>query len=66
MNKIHIGQAYGNRDELVKFAMAFKEFPPRAIPPSFSAVTIMEKVLDNTKLKKATQGNLQSGKKKNR
>jgi hypothetical protein len=35
MNKIHNGQAYGNMDKLVKFAMVFKEFPPRAIPPSF-------------------------------
>jgi hypothetical protein len=35
MNKIHIGQAYGNMDELVKFSMAIKEFPSNVIPRAF-------------------------------
>jgi arylsulfatase A-like enzyme len=60
----HIGQVYGNMDQVVKFAMTFKEFPPRSIPPSFSAATIMEEVLDNIKLQKAIQENTQAPKKK--
>jgi hypothetical protein len=33
-------------DEVMKFAATFKEFPPRSIPPSFSAYTIMEETMN--------------------
>jgi arylsulfatase len=36
----HVGSVYGSIDEVVKFAATFNEFPPRSIPPSFSASTI--------------------------
>jgi arylsulfatase len=45
----HVGQVYGSMDEVMKFAMTFKEFPPRSIPPSFSAATILEETLDSIK-----------------
>ena len=45
----HVPLAYGMIDEVVKFAATFKEFPPRSIPPSFSAVTIMEETLQSIK-----------------
>ena len=51
----HIVQVYGNMDKVVEFAMTFKEFPPRSIPPSFSASTIMEEMLEDIKLQKAIQ-----------
>lgn len=35
------------RLEVVKFAATFKEFPPRSIPPSFSAYTILEETINN-------------------
>jgi arylsulfatase A-like enzyme len=41
----HIGNMYGAINEVVKFAATFKEFPPRSIPPSFSAWTIMEETI---------------------
>ena len=41
----HIGSVYGAIDNVVKFAATFKEFPPRSIPPSFSAYTIMEETI---------------------
>jgi len=44
-----IWQVYGSMDEVFKFAETFKEFPPRSFPPSFSAATIMEEVLDEIK-----------------
>ena len=43
----HIGQIYGAIDEVVRFAATFKQFPPRSIPPSFSAYTIMEETIDS-------------------
>lgn len=51
-------------DEVMKFAMTFKEFPPRSIPPSFSAGTIMEEVLQDIKFKKELQKDTQTPKKK--
>jgi arylsulfatase len=38
---------YGAIDEVVKFAETFKAFPPRSIPPSFSAYTIMEETIND-------------------
>jgi arylsulfatase A-like enzyme len=43
----HVGSVYGSIEEVVKFASTFKEFPPRSIPPSFSAWTIMEEAINN-------------------
>ena len=42
-----IGAVYGAMDEVFKFAATFKEFPPRAFPPSFVPTTIMEEMLDD-------------------
>jgi arylsulfatase A-like enzyme len=42
----HIGNIYGVMDDVMKFAVTFKEFPPRSIPPSFNPTTIMEEMLD--------------------
>ena len=33
----HVGGVYGAMDDVFEFAATFKEFPPRSIPPSFSA-----------------------------
>ncbi|PIF32228.1 arylsulfatase [Flavobacterium sp. 9] len=60
----HIPLVYGNTDEVVKFAMTFEEFPPRSIPPSFSAYTIMDEVLADIKLKKALKADTKPAKKK--
>ncbi len=46
----HVGAVYGTMDDVLKFAMTFKEFPPRSIPPSFSAATIMEEMLNSIKM----------------
>ena len=48
----HVGAVYGSMDDVFKFAATFKEFPPRSIPPSFSAATIMEDTLRGIKAKK--------------
>jgi arylsulfatase A-like enzyme len=48
----HVGSVYGAIDEVVQFAATFKEFPPRSIPPSFSAWTIMEETLNEIREKK--------------
>jgi arylsulfatase len=45
----HVPYGYASMEEVTKFAATFKEFPPRSIPPSFSAATIMEEVLDGIK-----------------
>ncbi|WP_409417799.1 arylsulfatase [Flavobacterium sp. PS2] len=60
----HVQLAYGNIAEVVTFAETFEQFPPRSIPPSFSAATIMEEVLQDIKLKKSIQKDTQSSKKK--
>lgn len=44
-NLNQIGAVYGAMDEVFKFAATFKEFPPRAFPPSFVPTTIMEQTL---------------------
>lgn len=45
----HVGAAYGMMDEVFKFAATFKEFPPRAFPPSFNPATVLEEELDDIK-----------------
>jgi arylsulfatase len=41
-----VGAVYGAMDEVFKFTATFKEFPPRAFPPSFAPATILEETLD--------------------
>ena len=43
----HIGSVYGAMDEVFKFAATFKEFPPRSIPPSFNAATVLEETIND-------------------
>ena len=45
----HVPGVYGAIQDLGQFAATFKEFPPRSIPPSFSAYTIMEETLRDIK-----------------
>lgn len=46
----HVYYGYEYIAEVAAFAETFKEYPPRAIPPSFSPTTIMEETLDAIKL----------------
>jgi len=60
----HVGGVYGTFDDVVKFAATFKEFPPRSIPPSFSAYTIMEETINEireAKKRAAEQANSRAG-----
>jgi arylsulfatase A-like enzyme len=53
----HVGQVYGAMDDVFQFVATFKDFPPRAFPPSFNPANIMETTLDTMKQKKAlTEG----------
>jgi hypothetical protein len=52
----HVGQIYGAMDDVGAFVMTFKEFPPRAFPPSFVPATIMEETLDDIKDNRAKAG----------
>jgi hypothetical protein len=45
----HVGQVYGAMDDVMQFAMTFKEWPPRSTPPSFNPATIMEETLDQVR-----------------
>src|SRR5262249_46423637 len=45
----HVTPIYGAIADVGAFAATFKEFPPRSIPPSFSAYTIMEDTLKEIK-----------------
>ena len=47
-----MGSVYGAIDQVVTFAATFKEFPPRSIPPSFSAWTIMEEAINDIRAAK--------------
>jgi arylsulfatase len=44
-NLNQIGSMYGAMDQVFRFAGTFKDFPPRAYPPSFVPSTIMEQTL---------------------
>jgi hypothetical protein len=46
-NLNQIGAVYGVMQEIVEFVGSFKEFPPRAIPPSFSAATAMTETVEH-------------------
>jgi arylsulfatase A-like enzyme len=43
----HVTPIYGAIADVGTFAETFKEFPPRSIPPSFSASTIMEETIND-------------------
>jgi arylsulfatase len=45
----HVQTMYGVMDDVFQFAETFKEFPPRAFPPSFNPANIMEGLLDSIK-----------------
>lgn len=60
----HVYYGYEYIAEVATFAETFKEYPPRAIPPSFSPTTIMEETLNGIKLQKAIKSDTQSSKKK--
>jgi arylsulfatase len=45
----HVPGVYGAIQDVGAFAATFKEYPPRSIPPSFSAYTIMEETLRDIK-----------------
>ena len=47
-----IGAVYGAMDEVFKFADTFKEFPPRAFPPSFTPTTVLSQTLNSIKEKR--------------
>ena len=49
----HVGGVYGMMDEVFKFVETFKDFPPRAFPPSFNPANILEGTMDGIKQKKA-------------
>jgi arylsulfatase A-like enzyme len=55
----HIGSVYGAINEVVQFASTFKEFPPRSIPPSFSAWTIMEEAINDIREAKKRAAEMQ-------
>jgi arylsulfatase len=48
-NLNHVGAAYGMMDEVFTFVAMFKDFPPRAFPPSFNPANIMEERLRDIK-----------------
>jgi arylsulfatase len=45
----HVAPLYGLMGEVFTFALTFKEFPPRSIPPSFNPATILEQTLREIK-----------------
>lgn len=49
----HVGSVYGSMDEVIKFAMTFKEYPPRSFPPSFVPTNILEEELNQIKAERA-------------
>ncbi|MET3034226.1 sulfatase-like hydrolase/transferase, partial [Flavobacterium johnsoniae] len=54
----HVQLMYGAIQDVVVFAETFKEFPPRSIPPSFSAYTIMEEEMKAIKAQKYIEKNV--------
>jgi arylsulfatase A-like enzyme len=45
----HVGSAYGMIQRVYEFAATFREFPPRAFPPSFNPSTVLETELRQIK-----------------
>ncbi|KLT70787.1 arylsulfatase [Flavobacterium sp. ABG] len=54
----HVQLMYGAIQDVVAFAGTFKEYPPRSIPPSFSAYTIMEETMKDIKAKQYIEKNI--------
>ncbi|KAF2515899.1 arylsulfatase [Flavobacterium zhairuonense] len=54
----HVQMMYGAIQDVVVFAETFKEYPPRSIPPSFSAYTIMEEAMKDIKAKQYIEKNV--------
>lgn len=54
----HVPAVYGAIYEVGVFAETFKEYPPRSIPPSFSAYTIMEEAMRDIKAQKYIEKNV--------
>ena len=54
----HVQLMYGAIQDVVVFAETFKEYPPRSIPPSFSAYTIMEEAIKDIKAQKYIEKNI--------
>lgn len=54
----HVQLMYGAIQDVVVFAETFKEYPPRSIPPSFSAYTIMEETMKDIKAQKYIEKNV--------
>lgn len=52
-NLNQIGAVYGAMDEVGEFAESFKEFPPRAFPPSFVPTTIVSEIMGQIKAQRA-------------
>jgi arylsulfatase len=57
-----VGAVYGVIDAVVQFAATYKEFPPRSIPPSFSAWTIMEETINDIRDAKKRAADAQKAK----
>ena len=45
----HLGSGYGMMNEVFQFVTTFKDYPPRAFPPSFNPAKIMEETLRELK-----------------
>ena len=54
----HVPMVYGALHDVLVFAETFKEYPPRSIPPSFSAYTIMEEAMRDIKAQKYIEKNV--------
>lgn len=54
-NLNQIGAVYGAMDEVVQFSETFKEFPPRAFPPSFVPTTILDQAFSQIKEQRLKQ-----------
>ncbi|UUW10254.1 arylsulfatase [Flavobacterium plurextorum] len=54
----HVQMVYGAINDVGVFAETFKEYPPRSIPPSFSAYTIMEEAMRDIKAQKYIEKNV--------
>lgn len=54
----HVQMMYGAIQDVVVFAETFMEYPPRSIPPSFSAYTIMEEAMKDIKAQKYIEKNV--------
>ncbi len=54
----HVQMVYGAIYDVGVFAETFKQYPPRSIPPSFSAYTIMEEAMKDVKAQQYIEKNV--------